>query len=190
MWFLWLYNVSSDGPITTYNLKNSPSLIISLEGYNLRGSTSLPSCYDVEANKWSQYLPPNTHISLGSLNINVLNDRVNLTCWALYLSGNSTELTITGSTNIAELQTWDHAVCRVFGEPGTHNAYSNCTTVDAFNNSKIFVQNGTLGSLDGVDNIGQITAHDNSSIVLEDCVIGYTRLIPRDGDIEFINCFK
>lgn len=190
IWFLWLSNVSSDGPITTYNLQNCPSLIISLECRNLIGNASLPACYDVESDRWFKYLPANTHVSIGSLRINTLNDRVNLTCWAIYLNGKSTDFTINGSTNIAELQTRGGAVCRVFGDSGTHNAYLSCTTIDSFHDSGIVVGNATLGGLDSIGNIGQISAHDSSLIVFEDCLVGNTLLIPRDGDIEFINCTK
>ncbi|MHC4680010.1 MAG: LamG-like jellyroll fold domain-containing protein [Planctomycetota bacterium] len=190
MWFLLLSNVSSDGPITTYNLRSCPYLIVTLFGHNLRGSASLPACYDVESDHWYRYLPTNTHISVGSLRINALNDRVNLACWTLHLDGGLTDFTITGSTYIAELWTHDGAVCRVLGEPDTRNAYLSCTTLAARDDSKILVRNATIGGLDNIGNIGQISAFDNSSIVFEDSVVGYTLLIPRDGDIEFINCMK
>jgi len=190
MWFLWISGVSSDGPITTYNLRNCPSLLISMSGHNIKETASLPACFDAESREWYQYLPANTHISFGSVRFNTLNDRVNLTCWSLYLNGDETNVTITGRTNIAELQVRQGALCRVIGNAGTHNAYLSCTTVDAFHDSKVLVRNATLSNPDIFLNVGQISAHDMSSIAFEDCIIGHILLVPRDGDIDLVDCYK
>ncbi len=188
-WGLWLNDITSGGPVATYNLRNCPSFGLGLSGHNLTGTATLPSSLDEETGRWRQLLPVNTSLSFGSVRLTALDGRVNP--WLnVYLDGGQTDLTIAGSSDVIELWVSNGGVCRVFGTPGTHNALLHCWTLDAFATSRVFLRNASLGSYQSGDLVGQFTAHDASSITCEDCVLGHLRPVPQNGSIEFVDSFR
>ncbi len=198
MWWVFFHNVSNDGPPVTITLRDCPAFIPSILANDLRGTFHLPSPWPGDA----------THgtLSVGNLTLKTLDKPVHTWCWGVYLSGEKTDVTLRGPTNICEMMVWDGKATLV-GDEGTFNAKTTATTIDVGREkirtkstdtgdtlswkpkAELTLRNASIGRFPpGSPVKGQITAKGDSVVRVEDSECSDLLLITKDrGKIAMTN---
>lgn len=173
LWFLFIGGVTPDGPCANIVLKDCPRLIPSIMGSDLRGTVHLPLKLD-------------RAVTVGNVTIRPQGKPVGTPCWGVYLSGEKTNLTLTGPTGIAELMLWAGRA-NLVGDPTKLDAQAFGTTIDvgqdgAQQSAELHIRNAKVGRFaGGNDDIqGQLTATGHGSIVIEGSRCDNLTLVTRD----------
>jgi hypothetical protein len=179
MWWVFFNVMHAGGPRTEIELGHCPRLIPSIIAHNLQGKLALPS-------PWPSQPKAVTDLTIGNLTLKTGGQDVNTWCWGLYLSGETTNVTLQGPTSVCELFLSEGKLF-VEGDSNTYNSLNSCTTVEvgrrtAMNSSQsesgrsevpsktaeLVMRNTALGRfMPGDVIIGQITAHAGGQIRIE-----------------------
>jgi hypothetical protein len=172
MWFLFVGGISTDGTRAEIGLRGSGPLIPSITAHNLRGSVNLPT--NIER-----------PVTIGNVTWKPLSGPVRAPGWGVYLSGDRTDVTLTGPTRIAELMLWAGKAALI-GDEGSYNAATNATTIDVGSDAppssaELRIRNATIGWFGGKAAAirGQITASAGSHIVIDHARCDALTLITR-----------
>ena len=122
--------------------------------------------------------------TVGNLTYRTLDNPAGVKSWGVYLSGEDTDFTVSGPTQIAEYMVFD-GKSALIGDPGTYNATTSATTVEAGrwwgaepSTARITMRNATVGAPSEWGVKGQITAYGEAAVLIEDSrIIGDLVLI-------------
>lgn len=192
-WFLFT-QVFPEGPPTEMILRNCPKLIPSITVGNIKGKVYLPCRGGVETDEEAAKLPllsPNTAIDIGNVTFKTLDKPAFIYTWGAYFWGDKTDVTLVGPTLICELMLWA-GKCSLIGQEGTFNAKTAATTIEVGSQkamgehqttkAELVIKNATIGRMDVNDPVtGQITAHRDGSVYIENARTGKLHLITKDN---------
>ena len=193
-WYLFFYDVRTAGKPTKYELRECPWVLPSLMGQDLRGEVCLPTNWtgSQPPGLWRSTVPAGTKVTCGTLTVEAVSDRVGIPAWGVYLAGAESDLTLRGPTRIAELMVNDGGRCRLLSTPGTHDVWCTATTMDVRGSpgrtAELTCSAASLGWFSGLWGVkGQITAHDNARIVLDDALCDDLILITKGTGTVSVN---
>jgi hypothetical protein len=130
-WFLFLRQIGSYHPPAEITINHSRDLIVSLLGHNLTGEIELSS----------DLLQP---LRVGNVTLKTADKPAGISMYALYFSGDETDVAITGKSHICELMHRGGRL-RVFGPPGQPQITIGCTTLELSGDAEMEVRNVHLG---------------------------------------------
>jgi hypothetical protein len=159
-WFVFLRNIGMRNPPCTVTLRQSRRLIVSLLGHNLQGDLRL-------SNDLSK------PVQLGSVTLRRADQPVGVSMWALYFSGDKTDVTIRGRTHICELMHRGGRL-RFLGDPNDRALSIGCTTLEMSNAAVMHLEHVHLGR--------PLTWQDDKAMG-EANVAGSARLVARDVSV-------
>lgn len=185
-WFLFIHGVTMDGLPLDITLGDCPSIVPALIGNDLKGEIHLPVPW---TGKEADEPPP--PVTVGNLTIRSRENRE--FCWAVYLAGHQTDVTLLGPTLLAELCVYGGTV-RLLGEEGTYNAHTTATVVDVGYDGKkegtpkLLMRNASVMPVQSSETfiygdliIGQIKASGNGAISIEHCQMAPITLLTKDN---------
>lgn len=189
-WFLFINGITTDGLPLDITLGDCPSIVPAVIGHDLKGEIHLPVPW---TGKEADEPPP--PVTIG--NLTILSRENREFCWAVYLTGHQTDVTLLGPTLLAELCVYGGTV-RFLGEEGTYNAHTTATVVDVGYDGKeegapkLLMRNASVMPIQASENFtygdlikGQIKASGNATISIENCQMAPVTLITKDkGRIE------
>jgi len=191
LWWVFMTNITRDGPPTEVVFGHCPKLIPSVMAGDLTGTVRLPS-------PWPAKETDVAELTIGNLTLRTKGEPVRTWCWGVYLWGAGTDVTIEGPTAVCELMLWDgHAT--LAGTEGTYDSVNACTTVEVGRKDaqvdvagapdaapvrpvQLTMRNVTLGHPGATGPVlGQVTAHRDGVVTVEHAKCGPLRLITRDN---------
>ena len=130
-WFVFLRNIGMGNPPCEVTLGQSDHLIVSLLGHNLTGTLNLSN----------DLTEP---VTLGNLTLRRAENPPGISMWALYFSGDETDLTVRGATHICELM---HRGGRLHlsGMPSRNDLSIGCTTLELSGTAVMTLEHVHLG---------------------------------------------
>ncbi len=200
LWWAFFSGIQQDGPPTEVVLGRCPRLIPSIIAYDLQGELELPA-------PWPTRPEEATQLSIGNLKLTTTGQPVRTWCWGLYVDGPRSDVVIRGKTNICELFLSAGRML-LEGDPDTFNAVNACTTVEVGRrqaaavpsgdmavkgsapvSAELVMRNVSLGRFaKGDEIVGQLTAHDGGTIVVEHARCAPLKLLTKgDGVITLSN---
>jgi hypothetical protein len=156
-WFVFLRNIGMGHPPCEITLGESRDLIVSLLGHNLHGSLFLSNDLRVP-------------LRVGNVTLKNGGQRAGISMWAVYLSGDDTDLSITGAAHICELMHRGGHL-KVHATPGTNELSIGCTTLELSGAAVMEIHDIHLGR--------PLTWQDDGELG-EATVAGTARLAGRD----------
>jgi len=159
-WFVFLRNIGMESPPCEVTLGESPRLIVSLLGHNLTGDLTLSG----------DLAEP---VTLGNLTLRKSREFPGVSMWALYCSGDKTDLRVRGTTHICELM---HSGGRLHlsGTAGRNELSIGCTTLELSGTATMTVEHVHLG---------RPLAWTDDATVGEANVVGNATLIGSDVSV-------
>jgi hypothetical protein len=187
-WQFFAVNASTAGPLQTLTLRNAEDILCNLRGVDLAGAPVL-------AGPWSSHyaqlpglpstgrpgfhaMPPGCSVRLGNVQFQSgpgANDWNRIRGWGLYARGAGTNLTVSGPTNLAELQLTDGQMHLAGAGSFDMGVFAN--TVRLYQSASLTITNGKLGEVavsPGV--VGLIEANDQSTCAITTARTGPLRL--------------
>jgi hypothetical protein len=131
LWFLFVRNIGRDNPPCRITLARSDELIVSLLGHDLAGELVLSDRLGEP-------------VRLGSLTLDRGEKAIHVNMWALYFSGDQTDVTVRGAAHICELMHRGGRL-RLAGTPGKNELSIGCTTTELSGSATITLENVHLG---------------------------------------------
>ena len=168
-WFVFLRNIGMNNPPCEVTLGQSKRLIVSLLGHNLTGDLNL--CNDLSQ-----------PIKLGNVTINKAKTPPDISMFAIYFSGDKTDMNIYGKTHICELMHRGGKL-NLSGTSGQNDLSIGCTTLELSGTAEMNLQNIHLGrpitwTSDGA--VGEANITDNSKLTGHNVSIRDVRFHTRD----------
>lgn len=182
-WFLFV-QLLPGGPLAEFHLRHSPSLIPSIMAHNLQGTFHLPTA------DAGGPVPAGTSFTTGNLIWRVPDKPANIRCWGVYLTGQQTDVTITGPSRIAEAMVAAGRLALI-GSPGTHDLHASATTLEAGGfpatgdpvvgpPAELLLRNASVGHFwPGTLITGQITAQGRGKVTVENSRCANLMLITK-----------
>ncbi len=168
-WFLFLRNIGMESPPCEVTLGESTRLIVSLLGHNLTGDLNLSN----------DLAEP---VKLGNLTLRRADEFPGVSTWALYCSGDKTDLKVRGATHICELM---HSGGRLHlaGTAGRSDLSIGCTTLELSGSAALTLEHVHLGqrsakAKDAV--IGEVNVVENATLTGTDVSVRGVRFHTRD----------
>jgi hypothetical protein len=158
-----------NNPPCEVTLGQSKRLIVSLLGHNLTGDLNL--CNDL--------VQP---IKLGNVTINKAQTPPDISMFAIYFSGDKTDMNIRGKTHICELMHRGGKL-NLSGTPGKNDLSIGCTTLELSGTAEMNLRNVHLGrpitwTSDGA--VGEANVTDNAKLTGHNVSIRGVRFHTRD----------
>jgi hypothetical protein len=184
-WFVFFNGLTMDGPALEVTLNDCPVVIPAVAGYNLKARVLFPSPW--RASGPDAQFPP---IRLGNLTVRTTQERTLL--WSVYASGEETDLTILGPTQIPELILWGGKVL-FRGEEGTFNARTTATVIDVGRPghntpAELIMRNAAITACESVQGFeygdlirAQITAQGAGRIMIERSELAPVTLVTKES---------
>jgi len=159
-WFVFLRNIGMEYPPYEVTLGESARLIVSLLGHNLTGDLTLSG----------DLAEP---VTLGNLTLRKSREFPGVSMWALYCSGDKTDLRVRGTTHICELM---HSGGRLHlsGTAGRNELSIGCATLELSGTATMTVEHVHLG---------RPLAWTDEATVGEANVVGNATLIGSDVSV-------
>ncbi len=177
-WFLFLRQIGGWQPPAEVTLKSSDELIVSLLGHNLKGDVRLSS--DLQQ-----------PLVIGNVTLKAPPGKpAGVSMYALYFSGNETDVHVTGKSHICELM---HRGGRlnVTGSPGEYDITIGCTTLELSGDATMEVHNVHLGrplTWKEENNIGEANVTGKARLYGSNISVKNVRFRTEDnGQIELNN---
>jgi hypothetical protein len=169
-WFVFLRNIGIESPPCEVTLGESKRLIVSLLGHNLTGTLNLSN--DLAA-----------PIKIGNLTLRRAEKAPDISMWALYFSGDRTDLKVQGATHICELM---HRGGRVHlsGIIGKNELSIGCTTLELSGTAAMTLEHVHLGRpLTWTDDgaMGEANVIGNATLTGNDVSVRGVRFHTRDN---------
>jgi hypothetical protein len=175
-WFVFLRNIGMKSPPCEVTLGESKRLIVSLLGHNLTG----------ELNLSNNLVEP---VRLGNVTLHRAETSPDISMWALYFSGDKTNLTVQGTTHICELM---HRGGRLHlsGTVGNNELSIGCTTLELSGTATLMLEHVHLGRPltwkdDGA--MGEANVIGNAKLTGNDVSVRGVRFHTRDNGRVTIN---
>ncbi len=131
-WFVFLRNIGNANPRCNVTLGDCPKLIVSLLGHNVTGDLCLST--DLA-----------TPVKYGNVHLSRAGHPVTFFLWALYGSGDKTDVTVHGPARICELM-HRGGVMKLRGTPGKNDLVLGCTTLELSNTAHMDLEHVHLGT--------------------------------------------
>ena len=192
-WFIFFQNLDKSVRQYSAEIASGSYVIPSLNSEKIEGSFSLPSHAELP-------LSEDFELNICNLNLKVRKGAI-IPCWGIY--GHEMHVCLRGSTNLCETF-FDAGELNCIGGEGTYAFQAQATTYDVGCldgrpcGAKLYIKNATVGwkrhkthrlQDPTADVCGQITAHADAEVVLENCNILNCKLITKDrGTILLKNC--
>lgn len=150
-WFVFLRNIGIGKPRCDVTLGNCPKLIVSLLGHNVAGELRLPA--DLA-----------TPVEYGNVRLARRDRPVNVFVWALYASGDKTNVTVHGPARICELMHHGGRM-NLRGSSGSNDLVLGCTTLELSGGAQMDLENVHLGTT-GTDGRtrGEVNVEDTARL--------------------------
>lgn len=168
-WFVFLRNIGPSNPPCVVTLQEADDTIISLLGHNLAGDI---------------FLTPNLAepLRVGSLTLKRGSAEIRVPMWALYFSGDKTDVNIRGKTHICELMVRAGKVR--FAGDNLSELSIGCTTLELSGNAYLELKNVHLGRplnwRGESSEMGEINAVDNAVLMAENVTMRNLLLHAKD----------
>jgi hypothetical protein len=130
-WFLFVRQIGGWQPPAEITLAGSKDLIVSLLGHNLTGQITLSK----------DLAEP---LRVGNVTLKTAGGPAGISMYAVYFSGDKTDVSITGNSHICELMHRGGRL-RISGEPDSPGISIGCTTLELSGNAKMDVRHVHLG---------------------------------------------
>ncbi|MFZ5830985.1 MAG: glycoside hydrolase family 43 protein [Planctomycetota bacterium] len=130
-WFLFLRNISNGKPLCDVTLGDCPKLIVSLLGHNVSGDLRLTT--DLA-----------TPVEFANVRLSRADRPVNVFLWALYASGDKSNLTVHGPARICELMHRGGEM-KLRGNAGLNDLVLGCTTLEVSDTAHLDLEHVHLG---------------------------------------------
>jgi hypothetical protein len=163
-WFLFVRNIGMHHEPAEITLQHSRDLIVSLLGHNLTGQMNLSS----------DLLQPMT---VGNVTLETAGGPAGIAMYAIYLSGDQTDVSITGRSHICELMHRGGKL-KVTGSPGKNEISIGCTTLELSGNAEMDVQHVHMGrplTWRNTRSMGEATIADNATLSGSDISVSNVR---------------
>lgn len=168
-WFLFVRNIGAHHPAAEITLARSRNLIVSLLGHNLTGTLRLSRGLDKP-------------LQLGNVTLRRADEPAEISMWALYFSGDETDVSVTGEAHICELM-HSGGRLRITGNPGGRELSIGCTTLELSGSAEMRLQDLHLGRplrWKGDSGIGEATVADSARMVGENLSVRNVRFHTKD----------
>jgi hypothetical protein len=130
-WFVFVRNMGGYHPPAEITLRRTRNPIVSLLGHNLQGRVTLTN----------DLAKP---LQLGNVTLKRAEEPVNIAMWALYFSGDETDVSVNGRSHICELMHRGGQL-QIAGSRGSDDLSVGCTTLELSGNAQMQLQNVHLG---------------------------------------------
>jgi hypothetical protein len=150
-WFVFVRQIGMHNEPAEIILKHSKDLIMSLLGHNLTGSINLSK----------DLLTP---LRVGNVTLRASDGPAGISMYAVYLSGDKNDVSVTGRSHICELMHRGGSL-RVTGTPGENEISIGCTTLELSGNARMEVRNVHMGrplEWKSESSIGEATIADSA----------------------------
>ena len=105
-----------------------------------------------------------------------------------YLTGEKTDVLVSGRTRLNEVMIWGGKM-QIVGTPGTHDVVSSCTSFDVHHQAELKISNARLGIPAEWRNWkgrGQITVSEEARLIADHCNLHKIQLLTNDrGSMTF-----
>ncbi len=168
-WFVFIRNIGMHHDPAEITLKHAKDLIVSLLGHNLTGEIELSN--DLRE-----------PMKVGNVTLKTGEQPAGISMYAIYLSGDESDVTVTGSSHICELMHRGGKL-KVNGGPGENAISIGCTTLDLSGNAEMEVHNVHLGrplTWREENSIGEATIADNAKLIGDDITVKNVRFHTTD----------
>ena len=169
-WFLFVRQIGDWQPPAEITLAGSKDLIVSLLGHNLTGQITLSK----------DLAQP---LSVGNVTLKTAGGPAGISMYALYFSGDKTDVSITGKSHICELMHRGGKL-RISGEPGEPGISIGCTTLELSGNAQMDVRHVHLGrplTWQDAGSMGEANVTGKATLVGHDVSIRNVRFRTEDG---------
>ena len=159
-WFLFVRQIGMQYDAAEITLKQSKGLIVALFGHNLTGQIDL-----------SRDL--STPLNVGNVTLKTSDGPAGVSMYAVYLSGDKNDVTVTGNSHICELMHRGGKL-RVIGTPGGDQLSIGCTTLELSGNAEMEIHNVHMGrplKWRNGSSIGEATIADNARLTGSDLTV-------------------
>ncbi len=154
-WFLFLRRIGGWQPKAEITLANSQDMIVSLLGHNLKGEVNLSRGLEQP-------------LVIGNVTLRAPEgETAGVSMYALYFSGDETDVAITGESHICELMHGGGKM-KVVGTAGRNEISIGCTTLELTGDAELQVQNVHMGrplTWQQENNIGEANVKDNAKLI-------------------------
>ena len=130
-WFVFLRQISMNAPPCEVVLRDCPSVLVSLLGWNLHGELTLPKGLAAP-------------VRLANVTLRKADRPVGVSSWCIYCGGEESDLVIRGPATIAEFMHRGGRI-RLLGTPGTRDLVLLCTTLEMSGSARLELENVQLG---------------------------------------------
>ncbi len=164
-WFLFVRQIGSWQPPAEITLSGSKDLIVSLLGHNLQGEVTLTS----------DLVEP---LRIGNVTLKNAGLPAGISMYALYLSGQENDLTVTGQSHICELMMHNGGRLKVVGTPDRNDISIGCTTLDLKGEAVLEVRNVHFGrplTWNGENELGEVSVSENARLTGDDLSVRNVR---------------
>ncbi len=168
-WWVFVRDVSMDGPEFEVVLSSNGKVIPGIMGHNLRGS--IPFAINLEQ-----------PFRAGPVTIRRATKTLKVDSMSYYLTGAKSDVLVPGPTRLNEVMVWDGKM-QISGTPGTHDIVSSCTSYDVHGQAELTISNARLGipaEWLGWKGRGQITVSDDARLIANHCDLHKIHLLTND----------
>jgi hypothetical protein len=169
-WFLFVRQIGGWQPQAEITLAGSKDLIVSLLGHNLTGQLTLSK--DLRR-----------PLSIGNVTLKTLGDPAGISMYALYFSGDKTDVSVTGKSHICELMQRGGKL-QIRGELGRPGISIGCTTLELSGNAQMDVRRVHLGrplSWQDEGSMGEANVTGEATLVGQDISVRNVRFRTEDN---------
>jgi hypothetical protein len=163
-WFVFVRNIGMHHERAEITLCHSEDLIVSLLGHNLAGQINLSN----------DLVEP---LRIGNVLLKTDGAAAGISMYALYFSGQKTDITVAGKSHICELMHRGGKL-RIAGAPGENQISIGCTTLELSGDARMEVQNVHMGrplTWQGDGNIGEANVADEAILTGHDVSVRNVR---------------
>jgi hypothetical protein len=169
-WFVFVRNIGMHNPPCEITLGESKRLIVSLLGHNLSGNLRL-------------YDDLSEPVKLGNVTLKKAEMAPDISMWALYFSGDKTDLSVQGTTHICELMHRGGKL-NISGKEDMKELSIGCTTLELSGTAEMRLENVHLGrpltwKSDG--GMGEANVVGNALLVGKDLSVRNVRFHTREA---------
>ena len=168
-WFVFVRDIGMHHDPAEITLKQSEDLILSLLGHNLTGEIELSN----------DLIRP---LAVGNVTLKAAEGPVGISMYAIYLSGDKTDVSVTGNSHICELMHRGGKL-RVIGTPTQNQISIGCTTLELSGNAQMEIHNVHMGrplTWREENSIGEATIAGNASLTGSDITVKNVRFHTKD----------
>jgi hypothetical protein len=173
-WFLFVRNIGMHHEPAEITLAGSKDLIASLLGHNLTGQIHLSK----------DLLTP---MKVGNVTLATATEPAGISMYAIYLSGNENDVTVTGKSHICELMHRGGKL-KIASSHGENEISIGCTTLELSGDAELEIHNVHLGrplAWRAEKSIGEATIGDDALLTGSNVSVRNVRFCTRDcGRVE------